>query len=48
MHVNREPDSSAQRYRTTALARRGKAIDFGAFPGDAFSVSEILGPETPK
>jgi Uma2 family endonuclease len=43
--VNRDP--SAKRYLTTAIARRGQHVAFAAFPDEAFSVDEILGPDAP-
>jgi Uma2 family endonuclease len=41
--VNRDPDPTERRYRTTAVARRGETIAFEAFGADALSVDEILG-----
>ncbi len=42
--VNRDPDPSERRYRTTAVARRGEAVAFEAFGTDLLGVDEILGP----
>jgi Uma2 family endonuclease len=42
IRVNRDPDTEAKRYRTTAIRLPGERIGFEAFPDDVLAVDEIL------
>jgi Uma2 family endonuclease len=44
VHVNRNPDRVARRYRTTSIARSGADIAFDAFPDDPIAVDQMLKP----
>jgi Uma2 family endonuclease len=44
IRINRDPNPATQTYATTAIARRGELIAFGAFPDDIIAVDEILAP----